>query len=44
MWDLGRQSLFRDSWEKYCRTSSAIVFVIDSADSGNFNVAKIQLQ
>ena len=41
MWDLGRQPRFRDSWEKYCRTSSAIAFVIDSADSGNFNVAKI---
>ena len=44
MWDLGRQPRFRDSWEKYCRTLSAIVFVIDNADSGNFNVAKIQLQ
>jgi small GTP-binding protein len=44
MWDLGGEPRFRDSWEKYCRTSSAIVFVIDSADSGNFDVAKIQLQ
>jgi small GTP-binding protein len=44
MWDLGGQSRFRERWEKYCRTSSAIVFVVDSADQGNFDVAKLQLQ
>lgn len=43
MWDLGGQPRFRDSWEKYCRTSSAIVFVVDASDFGNLDVAKIQL-
>ncbi len=44
MWDLGGQPRFRDSWEKYCRTSSAIVFVIDSADLGTLDIAKVQLK
>ena len=44
MWDLGGQPRFRDSWEKYCRTASCIIFAIDSADQGNFEMAKIQLQ
>ena len=44
MWDLGGQPRFRDSWEKYCRTASCIVFVIDGADQGNFEMSKIQLQ
>ena len=43
MWDLGGQPRFRDSWEKYCRTSSAIVFVVDSEDKGNLDIAKMQL-
>ena len=32
VWDLGGQARFRDSWEKYCRQSDVIVFVIDSVD------------
>ena len=44
MWDLGGQPRFRDSWEKYCRSASCIVFVIDSADQGNYEMSKIQLQ
>ena len=40
---LGGQPRFRDSWEKYCRTANAIVYVVDSADVGNLDVAKIQL-
>ena len=28
MWDLGGQPRFRDSWEKYCRTSSAIFLLL----------------
>jgi ADP-ribosylation factor-like protein 8 len=43
LWDLGGQPRFRDSWEKYCRTANAIVYVVDSADVGNLDVAKIQL-
>ena len=44
MWDLGGQPRFRDSWEKYCRSASCIIFVIDSADQGNFETSKMQLQ
>jgi ADP-ribosylation factor-like protein 8 len=43
LWDLGGQPRFRDSWEKYCRTSDVIIYVCDSADVGNFDVAKLQL-
>lgn len=32
VWDLGGQIRFRESWEKYCRNSDAIVFVVDAAD------------
>ncbi|CAG9321780.1 unnamed protein product [Blepharisma stoltei] len=44
IWDLGGQPKFRDSWEKYCRNVDCIVFVVDSADFGNFDIAKAQLQ
>ena len=43
LWDLGGQPRFRDSWEKYCRTADAIIYVVDSSDIGNMDVAKIQL-
>jgi ADP-ribosylation factor-like protein 8 len=51
LWDLGKkfynllggQPRFRDSWEKYCRTSDVIIYVVDSADQGNIDVAKLQL-
>ena len=43
LWDLGGQPRFRDSWEKYSRTVDAIVYVVDSSDIGNMDVAKIQL-
>ena len=32
VWDLGGQERFRESWEKYCRQSDVIVFVVDSVD------------
>lgn len=43
MWDLGGQPRFRDSWEKYCRNVNCIVYVVDSADFGNLDVARSQL-
>lgn len=43
LWDLGGQPRFRDSWEKYCRTADAIVYVVDSADLQNIEVSKVQL-
>ena len=35
IWDLGGQQRFRESWEKYCRSADAIVFVVDAADLSN---------
>jgi ADP-ribosylation factor-like protein 8 len=32
VFDLGGQVRFRESWEKYCRQSDVIVYVIDSVD------------
>ena len=43
VWDLGGQARFRDSWEKYCRGVDAIVYVVDSAEFGNIDVARTQL-
>ena len=44
MWDMGGQARFRESWEKYCRTASVIIFVVDSADEGNLEISKTVLQ
>lgn len=43
VWDLGGQERFRDSWEKYCRASDVIVFVVDSVDLTAMNEAKSNL-
>lgn len=43
LWDLGGQPRFRDSWEKYCRNVDCIIYVVDSADYGNLEVARAQL-
>ncbi len=32
VWDLGGQQRFRESWEKYCRQSDVIVYVVDGQD------------
>lgn len=32
VWDLGGQQRFRESWEKYCRQSDVIVYVVDAVD------------
>lgn len=40
LWDLGGQPRFRESWEKYCRNADVIIFVLDSADFGNIDIAK----
>ena len=44
IWDLGGQSKFRDSWEKYCRTSDIIIFVVDSVDFASIDIARLELQ
>lgn len=37
LWDLGGQNRFRESWEKYCRDSDVIIFVVDSFDKCKHN-------
>jgi small GTP-binding protein len=43
IWDLGGQPRFRDAWERYSRNVSCIVYVVDSADFGNLDIARSQL-
>lgn len=43
LWDLGGHPKFRESWEKYCRDVDCIIFIVDSADHGNLEVASAQL-
>jgi len=40
VWDLGGQPKFRESWEKYCRNTDCIVFVVDSVDISNMEMAR----
>lgn len=44
VWDLGGQVRFRDSWEKYCRDSDVIIYVVDSNDRGKLNDSFSQSQ
>lgn len=41
LWDLGGQAKFRDSWEKFCRDSDVIIFVVDSYDQSKFRVTQL---
>ncbi|KAM3128602.1 hypothetical protein pb186bvf_019299 [Paramecium bursaria] len=43
LWDVGGQARFREQWEKYCRSANVIIFVIDSQDVGNVDIARTQL-
>ena len=43
LWDLGGQPKFRERWENYCRDVDCIVFIVDSADHGNLDIASAQL-
>ena len=50
LWDLGGQTRFRESWEKFCRDSDVIIYVLDSFDQsihpnnkGNIDLARAQL-
>ncbi len=36
LWDLGGQTRFRESWEKFCRDSDVIIFVVDSYDQSTY--------
>ena len=44
IWDLGGQNKFRESWEKYCRSSDIIIFVVDSADFASIDLARMELK
>jgi len=41
IWDLGGQLKMRGIWEKYYDEANAVVFVLDSADVGRLNEAKL---
>jgi len=43
VWDLAGDNMYRCRWEKYCRNSDAIVFIVDSADRSKFTSAKDEL-
>ncbi|XP_078164334.1 ADP-ribosylation factor-like protein 8a [Carex rostrata] len=43
LWDLGGQPRFRSMWERYCRSVSAIVYVVDVADRDNLLISKSEL-
>ena len=41
IWDLGGQIKMRSIWEKYYTEANAVVFVVDSADVGRLEEAKL---
>ncbi|KMZ70915.1 putative ADP-ribosylation factor [Zostera marina] len=43
LWDIGGQPRFRSMWERYCRGVSAIVYIVDAADSNNLSIARREL-
>lgn len=43
IWDVAGQPRYRNLWERYCKGSSAIVFVVDSTDKQHFEDAKFEL-
>ncbi|MBA0653700.1 hypothetical protein Goklo_020843 [Gossypium klotzschianum] len=43
LWDLGGQPRFRSMWERYCRSVSAIVYVVDAADPDNLSISRSEL-
>ena len=43
VWDLGGQVKFRESWQKYCRGSDVIIFIVDAADYANIDCARDEL-
>ena len=40
-WDLGGQKKLRSMWERYYTEANAVIFVVDSADVGRLEEAKI---
>ncbi|EAX99891.1 small GTP-binding protein, putative [Trichomonas vaginalis G3] len=42
-WDLGGQDKMRPLWKHYFEGSSGVIFVVDSADTSNFQTAKEEI-
>ncbi|KAL5596855.1 hypothetical protein BROUX41_006461 [Berkeleyomyces rouxiae] len=42
-WDIGGQPRFRAMWERYCRDVSAIVYIVDIADTDQMELARNEL-
>ena len=40
-WDLGGQVKMRSMWERYYQEADAVIFVVDSADIGRLEEAKL---
>ena len=43
IWDLGGNIKYRENWEKFWRSSDAIIFAVDSSDLANIDQAKMWL-
>ncbi|PVG02138.1 P-loop containing nucleoside triphosphate hydrolase protein [Serendipita vermifera] len=43
IWDVAGQPRYRNLWERYCKGSDAIVFVVDSHDTAHFEDARFEL-
>jgi len=43
IWDIGGQKSLRSYWRNYYETNDAVVWVVDSADSGRFGDCKNEL-
>jgi len=43
IWDVAGQPKFRSAWQRYCAGVDAVVFVVDSHDKGNFEIARNEL-
>jgi ADP-ribosylation factor-like protein 4 len=44
IWDLGGQERVRPLWRTYCKSAHGILFVVDSAERGTLEEAKIELE
>ena len=44
VWDIGGQDKLRALWNHYYENTHGIIFVVDSADSSRFDIAKKELQ
>ena len=43
VWDIGGQENLRSHWDTYYSGTHAVIYVVDSADSSQFQQSKIEL-